>query len=305
MTIRLALTLVLALVLAGCTGSDASAPGAGPSAPPSPPGTSGPARPGAAYDRYVALGDSYTAAPYVPSTALANGCLRSDANYPARVADALDADLVDVSCSGADTAGLTAPQHTFGSTRVPPQVDALTADTDLVTVGIGGNDLDLFGTLLETCTTVRDRAPAGAPCRDRLDRRGIDIAQQVRVIGRHVEDALETVTGAAPRARVLLVGYPRLAPERGTCPALLPLARGDYQLAREVQRGLDRVMRQAAGRADVEFVSMYAASAGHDICASDPWVNGQLTDQEAALAFHPFAEEMQAVADRVVARLED
>ena len=32
--------------------------------------------------RYVALGDSYSAGPLIPTTDLAGGCARSDHNYP-------------------------------------------------------------------------------------------------------------------------------------------------------------------------------------------------------------------------------
>ena len=54
-------------------------------------GCSGAGRSSVAVERpevetYVALGDSFTAAPYVPSTSLADGCFRSDGNYPQLVA---------------------------------------------------------------------------------------------------------------------------------------------------------------------------------------------------------------------------
>ena len=51
------------------------------------------------FQRYVALGDSYTAAPLVPDTDTTNGCLRSTNNYPALVAAALGTELVVVSWS--------------------------------------------------------------------------------------------------------------------------------------------------------------------------------------------------------------
>ena len=74
---------------------------------------------------YVALGDSYTAAPLVPHTDLMDGCLRSDRNYPQLVADELvNADLIDVSCGGAKTADLIVGQHLDKEVRAP-QFDAL------------------------------------------------------------------------------------------------------------------------------------------------------------------------------------
>ena len=53
--------------------------------------------------RYVALGDSYSAGPLIPTTDLAGGCARSDHNYPSLVARPLKVKtFVDVTCSGAD-----------------------------------------------------------------------------------------------------------------------------------------------------------------------------------------------------------
>ena len=37
-------------------------------------------------------------------------------------------------------------------------------------------------------------------------------------------------------------------------------------------------MRGAAKRTGAEFVDLFAASDGHDICSDDPWVNGTKTE---------------------------
>lgn len=287
--------MTAALLLTGCTGTTQPAPGApASSATPTPP----------SYESYVALGDSFTAAPYVPTTDLANGCLRSNRNYPTLVAERLDiADLTDVSCSAAQTRDLRRPQRTFRGTRVPAQLDALTEQTDLVTIGIGGNDFNLFGNLLQTCTTLRVIDPQGAPCTDQLTRDGVDPDAQTEKIGDRLRTAIGEVRQRSPEARVLLVGYPRIAPSQGTCPRLLPLASGDYATAERIAKSLATAMRSAARSTGVGFVDMHATSRGHDVCSKDPWVNGQTTDQGAALAFHPFAAGMRAVADRIVARL--
>jgi len=47
-------------------------------------------------------------------------------------------------------------------------------------------------------------------------------------------------------------------------------------------------------------VDVWEPSAGHDICADDPWINGRATDPNRALAFHPFAAEQKAVAQLVL-----
>src|SRR5690606_3391824 len=77
--------------------------------------------------RYVALGDSFTSAPFVPESSTAQGCFRSTGNYPALVGKELPgAEVVDVSCSGADTTHLKGPQTTALGGQVPPQFEALT-----------------------------------------------------------------------------------------------------------------------------------------------------------------------------------
>src|SRR4051812_44232380 len=87
---------------------------------------------------YVALGDSAAAGPLIPHRHGPVRCLRSDHNYPSWVARALHvADFTDVSCSGATIANLTGPQG-----GLPPQADALSAETTLVTLTIGANSAD-------------------------------------------------------------------------------------------------------------------------------------------------------------------
>ena len=255
--------------------------------------------------RYVALGDSFTSAPLVPTTDLAGGCFRSDGNYPSLVAERLDIDtFVDVSCSGAQTADLTAPQQTVQDSTVPPQLDAVGPRTDLVTLGIGGNDFDLFHTLVSTCSEVRGEDPAGSPCADTLEDRGVDLVATTDRISNRVAAAVRQVQERAPSAEVLLVGYLRIAPSDGRCPQL-SFARGDYAFGQRVSQALNDALARAARRTGVEFVDMYAASEGHDVCSDEAWVNGRTTVQGEALAFHPFAEGMEAVADEVVEALSE
>lgn len=239
----------------------------------------------------------------MPTTDLAGGCLRSNGNYPSLVAKRLDVKkLADVSCSAAEIEHLRRPQRPFSGARVPAQLDALTTRTNLVTVSIGGNDFNLFGNLLSTCARLRSADPNGTPCTDQLVRDGVQPARQVASIGRRLGESLREIAQRAPQARILLVGYPRIAPREGSCPRLLPLARGDYATADRIARLLRDAMRAAARDNGAGFVDMYAASRGHDVCADDPWVNGRSTDRLAALAFHPFADAMRAAAARVSAR---
>ncbi|MGN6574087.1 MAG: GDSL-type esterase/lipase family protein, partial [Nocardioides sp.] len=212
---RRAIPLVLAgLVLAGCSG----APAAEDAPATAPPSTAHAARssaePGPSDgERYVALGDSFTSGPLVPTTDLAGGCFRSDHNYPSLLAERLDvAKFVDVSCAGARTRDLTHPQPTVQGVRVPPQLKALSRSTTLVTIGIGGNDFDLYERLTHTCLQLRDSDPTGSPCRTALTSGTAPLLGSIDAIGRNVEDALDEVQRRAPKARGVLVGYPHITP---------------------------------------------------------------------------------------------
>jgi len=108
------------------------------------------ARPG---DRYVSLGDSYTAGPLIPAQVAPFGCLKSNRNYPNVVNATLGGSAFrDISCSGATTDDMFAPQAVTGGSN-PAQLSALSATTSLVTLGIGGNDIG-FTEIIENCSTL-------------------------------------------------------------------------------------------------------------------------------------------------------
>ncbi len=288
--------LAAVVLVAGCSGGtttdSASAPTPGASRAGSS-GTSAAVRVG----QYVALGDSYTAAPFVPVSDFSGSCLRSSGSYPQLVATALDARVTDVSCSAATTEDLTAPQVLGrGRGTVPAQLQAVRPGTDLVTLGVGGNDGGLFQRLAAACIG-RDGQPLA-----RCDHLGGALGDAGRVIaetGRRVADALRAVVAEAPRADVVLVGYPRLVDPARSC-AALPLPALDRRAVARLEQRLDRALRGAARAAGTRFLDVRALSRGHEVCSAEPWVNGGRTDPLQALAFHPFAVEQEAVADAVV-----
>lgn len=252
------------------------------------------------YDSYVALGDSYTAAPGVPPTdATSSFCQRSGRNYPALLAAALPrAAVTDVSCSGAGTGSMTAPE-VVGTASVPAQFDALTADTDLVTVGLGANDGGLFGGVVNGCVQLAASDPVGSPCQNFWAARTPGIDDLLNGITFNLAGVLDGIRQRSPHARVVVVGYPQLVPASGTC-AALPLAAADYPFVRDVTQRLSEALRTAAEQADADYVDVWKASEGHDICADEPWVNGATETPDTAIAFHPLAVEQQAVAELVL-----
>ena len=255
--------------------------------------------------RYVALGDSYTAAPYVPVTALAHGCLRSSGNYPHVVAKQLGMRLHDVSCGGANTDDITNSQDAPSGTQQRPQIDAVQPEDQLVTVGIGGNDDHLFGTLVDRCLRLSENPSidafpgASGSCAARVEHTLRDPRAVVTGIGSSVARVLRLVHRRAPHAVVVLVGYPRLVSATRTCDAA-PLVAEDRRFIARLESLLHATLARAALSAGARFADMYRLSRGHEICSSAPWVNGSVTDRNRGLAFHPFAAEQQAVAAEVV-----
>jgi lysophospholipase L1-like esterase len=251
--------------------------------------------------RYVALGDSYTAAPLVPVTEMAKGCYRSTANYPALVADRLGARLEDRSCGGARTTDFQRNQYP----EVPPQLTAVRPGVELVTVSIGGNDERVFSELVVRCTRLRAKNPEGAPCQQHMRSTGSDVLlSALRTTRNRVTEVVREVRQRAPKAKLLVVGYPQIISADSRC-AQLPLAAGDYAYGEKVNLAMTEVLRSAAKATGATYVDVWAASQGHDICSDDPWINGAVTDQKRAAAYHPFAAEQVAVADLVVDAFRD
>jgi lysophospholipase L1-like esterase len=265
------------------------------------------------FGKYVALGDSYTAGPLIPWQR-ASWCFRSNNNYPSWLATRLglyDAPgaFTDASCSSADTTNMTTSQVT-PSPDIPlstqsSQFDALTPDTDLVTIGIGGNDYSVFGSLVGTCPTLRAADPTGSPCKAHFTAGGVDtMTTAVRHTGRNVAKVIRGVREHSPGAKIVLVGYPRLVPPRGYCPSVVPLSDGDYAWADQVERSLNAAIESAAKQEKARFVDTYGPSLGHEACAGDAaWVAGRSTNLFAAAAFHPYRAGMEAEASLIAKAL--
>lgn len=265
-TLAAVLIVGLALLLTGCGGS---------SAKPS-------------YGRYVALGDSYTAAPGVEPSVSSDGCGNSQVNYPRLLAATLDAKLSDVSCSGAATVDFRRPQR-VGTSSVPPQLQAVTRSTRLVTIGIGGNDLDLAGYVTRCLQDNSTCGPAVAAIRKQL----------THIKGR-VAATIGSIHKQAPQATVVVVGYPQIVPSSGSC-SEFPVPEQFDPYVGAVMPALDQSLQAAARAEHATYIDVLAASKGHDICSADPWIAG--ISGNGAQQFHPNASEQKAVAALIASAL--
>lgn len=255
--------------------------------------------------RYVALGDSYAAGSGIPNLS-AGLCLRSDRNYASVLAARLQPTATtDVTCGAAKTKHMTEP-HTYpviGKVN-DPQLDAVTADTKLVTLTIGGNDLGstmagVAGPIV-TCVALAIINPNGAPCADHY---GSTLKDRIDDASGRVASTLKTIREKAPEAKVMLVGYPAVLPENeNDCKGQQPITVGDAAFLRDVVKDLNSMLAGEAQAAGATYVDTYTPSIGHDICSEDRWIEG-IIPREPTVPVHPNARGEEAMADAVLKAL--
>jgi lysophospholipase L1-like esterase len=269
------------MALAAC----AQTPSAAPSLPP-----------GATY---VAMGSSFAAGPGIPDyyEATPAPCYRSTQNYAHQLASRLKLSLTDVSCSGATTAHLTGPRG-----AIPAQLDALTPDTRLVTVTIGGNDLGYIGGLTTaSCAGLMKETGIAADCAPMI----VPPAEQTYAdLAARMDTVAKEIRRRAPQAQLVFVDYLAVLPESGTCPAT-PLDAFQADGARYTARRLAEITRTVAGQNGASIITASELSKGHDACSADPWMNGYPRPEAPVngALYHPNAKGMTAVADALEALL--
>lgn len=254
--------------------------------------------PAAALD-YVALGDSAASGPLIPQSTGTPGCLQSDSNYPHVLAGLIGAaSFTDVSCSGARSENVTSEPQSTNSGPIPLQIDALSPETDLVTITIGGNDVGLVSTA-RGCVNFSPE-PDGSSCADALGAGGTDI------IGEAISSAapgwggvLDAIGERAPNAEIVVVGYGTYV-RPGGCYGTQPVwARDADYLQASVDAMNDALAAQAEAHG-AHFVDVRPVSVGHDACAApdERFLEGVIPANPAA-PLHPTAAGMAAFAQVV------
>jgi hypothetical protein len=277
----------------------------------------------AAYD-WVALGDSYTAG-VIPAAGDVfevprDGCERTDLSYPQVIDRDLGSliDLTNVSCGAATIEDVTFnaqypigrhlppfsedPDYPFPP--VPPQSEAVSPGTDVVTVGVGGNTLG-FAEILFTCLQLGDGSGGvGTPCRDDL---ADDIPARLTKVGQDYDDMLATLRERAPNTKIVNVGYPTVIPEdTSKCryndwEQFASITPGDLDWLRDdVLKPLNATIEKTAGEHGDAFVDLAPSSQNHSVCDAGRWVEGVFTAFPDELAFvHPNAKGHKNAADEV------
>ncbi|MGL6235188.1 MAG: SGNH/GDSL hydrolase family protein [Segniliparus sp.] len=256
----------------------------------------------ASFHKYVALGDSYAAAPGVgPTDGASGGCSRSLRNYPSQVADALGLErgesFLDVSCSGASSYGIAGGESgPLGDAR-SAQFDAVTPDTDLVTLTVGANNDGLAEAVFFECNI------GGGGCEQKVEAKPQlgDMSDFFARVQGSVTDVLRQVHAVAPKATVVVVSYIRVG--TAWCPAWGSYNAQDAAYIDGVQAGLNGALRNAAAATGSKFADAAAASAGHGVCSDNPWITGGGALIGDNIALHPQSAGEDGMARAVLSAI--
>ena len=168
-----------------------------------------------------------------------------------------------------------------------------------MTVTIGGNDVSYLGDLsAASCRNHGDTNCRTSPF-ETLDARFSTLRDAL-------SSMLAEVKRRAPKATIVVVDYITIAPASGVCPDRAPLTEQDMSWARARAARLRQVKEEASADAGAILVKASDLTAGHDVCAVEPWVYGwrNLGPAGRPLAvYHPRIEAMEAIAaeiDRVL-----
>jgi hypothetical protein len=230
--------------------------------------------------------------------------MRSGANYPHLLAEALNANLVDLTVSGATTANiLDVPQQTMGGGDYPPQISGLPAGADLVTITAGGNDLKLIGSMLYAAWEKAE--PLGMITQILADMFGggipITSEDDINAVAEGLISIVAAVRQRTTKSRVVLVDYLTVVTERTPTGSGAPFFDEELSALLHVQTSLAEAYRIAAHHSGAELLALSALSDEHGVESLSPWVFGFQTDLETTMAsFHPNRNGMLAVADELL-----
>lgn len=264
---------------------------------------------------YVALGDSFSSGegvePFYEGTNvseeetededLQNMCHRSKKAYSEVLNNTPESGLIltkFAACSGAETKHvLTTEQWNEGK-----QIDALNADTDFVTITIGGNDMG-FRRFAEYCASVGTGSVncSGQPYDEAM-------ANIEDVVAPNIEDTLDAIdsklSNAGSDAQVLVIGYPQILPETWVSPSstdCIWLFEDEHYAIRDVIDTLNDTIKDKVedkgGR--FTFVPVNGTNSpfnGHGLCqqSSQSYFNGPILGQNVVYSFHPNAYGQEA-----------
>lgn len=244
----------------------------------------------AAGSRLVVFGDSIPAGTNLMWGKDDRECEHGEGSWPKRLAESMGVldtpDFVDATCWG----GVIDFEEnwTFADqVRWADERGALGERTEAVFVTLGlndkwGNDVEgLLPAVTDCALNFIQGCDRNAPAENRAP-------DPAAITPDHYADRITQVITYikyyAPNAKISLVGYPELTPQRGDelCVAIggMPVVQPRGGALVDHFAALDNAQRGAAKKLGLGFVDVRAAFSGHGPCTPDPWVHNLLDIRE-------------------------
>lgn len=250
----------------------------------------------------VALGSSFAAGPGIQPQAL-KAAGRSENNYAHLLAKRLDAQLTDLTVSGATLNNvLSEPQVLFGN-HFEPQLNSIPPNVHVVTITGGGNDLGYIGAVMHS--TLQSyflgriashflSAPDNAPSLT-----AGEVAERFIAV-------IDKIRETSPRCRIYLVEYLTLFGPNTRARIDVSFDDSKIQEFQNLASTLQSAYKLAAeARSGCKVIAVGERSQDHALGSEEPWVEGfsfgMLLARKAP--FHPNARGMEAVADMLYEEL--
>ncbi|MGX1809438.1 SGNH/GDSL hydrolase family protein [Nocardia sp. NPDC055321] len=219
---------------------------------------------------YVSLGDSFISVGSYLTTSMNSECAQATDDVGHLVAAQMPGvGFTDLACGGTP------------ADLVEKSAAALSPATRYISISTGGNNDDFYMGLLQNCftTAVNCTPQFRQDAEAKLDR-----------LGASLDNAYGAVRAKAPNAKVVVVGYLRLLPERSAgCIIDLTMGQDVVDFGNRIQQRLNDEVSRAAERAG--FIMVNKWQDGHNsVCAPDGHRYVSITGiapGDEALAYHP------------------
>ncbi|WP_223359373.1 SGNH/GDSL hydrolase family protein [Leifsonia sp. ZF2019] len=229
-------------------------------------------------ENYVALGDSFSAGQGSQSR-YDNKCDRTDKSFPALWAQSHDpASFESVACGGATADNITSTAQDDRGVATP-QIDAVTSATSLVTITVGGNDVEFIPTLTTCALAELGSATTKPDCQNAIENskaiiKGTKPLSDGSTLPQKLADTYRAIASKAARgARILAIGYPELF----NVPRVKQLVSDPSRaLMNEAAVELNTTIKSAAESAGVRYVDVRDNFVGHGAgprSGNDAWIN--------------------------------
>ncbi len=196
-----------------------------------------------------------------------------------------------MSCSGARSKHLIEEWD-----EIPPQLDAVREETQLVAITIGGNDLNYVGNLLAASCSEGERLRSrgvSVPCpalRQTTEQSYTDLESNLIIL-------TDAIGQRAPQARIVFVQYLTLIPQ-----TLCSKTRLSNQEAADAQKKAQRladVIPRVAERGGASVLQVNDMSTNRTPCDDGPLSHGfeEDFDFSSGVPWHPNEDGMEFIAE--------